>query len=698
MLALIAWITLAWPLTLRAGTAPHWSLQTDDTVIRFDLVDGRLLISSLRSKKDNHNWIASPMPLSLMENIWLDERAIPLAWRLERVQPAGAEGRLTFCFSNAEPRLALRSIWRARPGHGPVEHWVEIENRSGHEITLSLQDSLALGRLRTGGTATAHWIKRGGGNADTEGGTFVDTVTNGYALTLDSNPTDGASPVPWLAIQAEAGRGLYVGWEFSGLGGIRTTANDGQIEIHVGNHADFKTGLQQGEVFQVPPAFVGCYHGDVDDGSYCLHRFIIEKLRPAPPKNCPDPILAYNLYLDAGGNQAREADVLRCAATCHDLGFELFMPDAMWFPATGDWRWDPARFPQGIKPIEEFVHGAGMRLALWCAWSNGGMSQDKSALNVRRHPDWFHRDYGPDWRPGDFTGGHLCLGCDAAKWWAVEKTHSLVADNKLDYLKHDCDPIMVTCSQTDHRHHFGVDVSYWATMGYYEVQEKLLQTFPSLFLENCSGAGHIKDFGAVKRSHYTATTDTLSNLPDRRSIYDSTFALPPLLLQAYTYDNYYQVRGDNPGTFLWRSGMMGAWQIDPTDTAKWTESEKESARQSVRVYKEWIRPILQDAEVHHILPRPDGLHWDGLFFWSPSLTKGTLYVFRPDAPEDNRVVPLKGLKPRRHYRVWSQDGSIQPGVRTGNELMRTGLAIHLPERYTSDLIFLQDASLGEAGK
>ena len=39
-----------------------------------------------------------------------------------------------------------------------------------------------------------------------------------------------------------------------------------------------------------------------------------------------------------------EDAVLRSARFCRDIGFETFMPDAMWFPSTGDWRWDPVRF------------------------------------------------------------------------------------------------------------------------------------------------------------------------------------------------------------------------------------------------------------------------------------------------------------------------------------------------------------------
>ena len=101
--------------------------------------------------------------------------------------------------------------------------------------------------------------------------------------------------------------------------------------------------------------------------------------------------------------------------------------------------------------------------------------------------------------------------------------------------------------------------------------------------------------------------------------------------------------------------------------------------------------MLKDVKVHHIRPRPDGQHWDGLFYWSPSLKRGTLYIFRPDAADVQQVVKLRGLAARGRYRSWSEDGSIASEVRTGRELMENGLGIKLPQRYTSDLIYVQDA-------
>jgi len=92
------------------------------------------------------------------------------------------------------------------------------------------------------------------------------------------------------------------------------------------------------------------------------------------------------------------------------------------------------------------------------------------------------------------------------------------------------------------------------------------------------------------------------------------------------------------------------------------------------------------------------VHWDGLFYWSPSLRKGTLYVFRPDSAEGRRTVKLRGLEPEREYLLWSEDGGVSVGRATGARLMEQGLRITLPDRYTSDLIYVQDGALPWHGR
>jgi hypothetical protein len=677
-------------IAFASGTwaADSWPLSTDDTAAVVAVEQGRPVLKRLGVPGGRANWLPSGAPEILPPAVGWQGRSTPTNWRFQGGSLDSSGGKLTLRFTNADPPLELQSIWRARPGRGPVEHWLTIANKSGGPVTLAHQESLVLSGLAAPpGAADVWWINRGGGNAGTEGGTFTQRFDPKFDQVLTSDPTDGSSPVPWFAIQVAKVQGLYAGWEFSGIGRIHIRAH----EVRVGNLPEFKTDLPAGETFLVPPSLVGCYSGDIDDGSYSLHRFVLEKLLPPLPREQPYPTLAYNLYLDGGGEKAQEADVLRSAATCKDLGFETFVPDAMWFPQAGDWRWDPARFPRSFGPIEQFVHQNGMKLGLWVAWTQGSTSDDPAGLDIRRHPDWFVRAFRPDEKMDYLHWNVLMdLGSDAAREWAERETQNLVSQFKLDYFKHDYSPIVTKCEQTNHRHRYGVDVSYWSTMGYYQVHEKLSQRFPELTLEGCSGGGHIKDFGYIRRVHYIVTTDTLSSLPDRQSMYDSTFALPPAVLQAYTYENHYNHDADRPRPYLWRSAMMGAWQIDPTKSADWTPEEQAEVKKATAIYKSWIRPMLRDVKVHHILPRPDGYHWDGMFYWSPGLKHGTLYIFRPNNDQVEQRVRLKGLEPARRYRVRSQDGSVAEETRTGTGLMQDGLRIRLPGKYTSDLVYLEE--------
>ena len=678
----------------RENPSQTWKLATDDTEVVISVKGGWPVLEVLRSTAVRRNWLKSPLKEPLMRTVEVDGVRKDLDWKFEHAEISPDGRQLVLHYLNESPRLILDSRWLASPGHGPIEHWSALKNESGQTVTVLQPESLALSGLAIPSTkpVQAWWIKRGGGNASTEGGTFHADVNSSFDQVLTSDPTDGSSPVPWMAIQAGEKEGLYVGWEFSGIGAIHArTTNPNQFELHAGLGRDFKTDLPAGESFPVPPAFVGCYEGDVDDGSYTLHRFILEKLLPPLPPNQPYPTLAYNLYLDVGGNKAREQDVLSSAKLCKKLGFETFVPDAMWFPKDGDWRWDPARFPRGGHPIEEYTHQNGMNLGLWVAWTHGGDSLDPGALNVFQHADWFTEKLPPDWKAKDLNWSTLIdLGFDPARDWAWREVDRVVGENHLDYLKHDYSPIVTQCVQVNHRHRYGTDVSYWSTLGYYQIMETVKERHPNLILEGCSGGGHIKDFGYIKHVHYIVTTDTLSALPDRQSIYDSTFAFPPAVLMAYTYENFYNKDADQPGSYLWRSAMMSAWQIDPTHSADWPPEAIASVQRATEIYKSWIRPILKDVEVHHILPRPDGIHWDGMFYWSPSLHRGTVYVFRPKNNEESQDIRLKGLVPGAEYQIHSEDGSVRPVVLSGRDLMRAGLKIRLPHPFSSDLIYLEE--------
>lgn len=691
------------------GTDKHWSLKTEDTELELGVRGDAPVVLSLRAPGSSWNWIQDANSESLPAAIVRDGGRIGVSWKFIGAKYDGPNATLTLSFASTIPSLQVDSVWHAPRGRGPIEHSLTITNRSSDVLTLTSVPSLQLGRLQApmDKYIESTQVRRGGSNAEVQGGILSQAVSNEWQANVPSNPPDGgngdasavvdaASQIPFLGIQVESSHGLYVGWKFSAVGQVSGSAKDGTLGLSVGLAKDFVTDLPPSAVFRVPTAFVGTYVGDQEAGSYSIYRYVMDSLLPKPGAG-PYPTLAYNYYLDGGepGTQD-EAAVLSSAALAHELGFETFVADAMWFPESGDWRWEPARFPHGAAPIARYLHDHGMKFGLWMAWTHGSRSDSDTAMGFGRHPGWFTRP--PKFQAGSLINwdAQIDVGNDDARAWIRRETARAVREYGIDYLKTDHSPIAVTSlAQQQHGRH-STDVSYWSTLGYYEVQESLLRKFPGIVLESCAGGGRIKDFGNIEHAHYVVGTDTLSALADRQSLYDTSVVFPPATIQLYTYERYFSEFADAPEPYLWRSGMLGAWQIDLTQSAKLTAIQKSQIKRATEVYRTWIRPVMADAHVYRILPRPDGSHWDGMFYWNRGIKRGTGFVFRPNSDRSGQFVYLAGLDPKAMYHVRGEDGAVAEAEMSGQDLTANGIFVHLPERFTSEIVYVEAVSNAES--
>jgi hypothetical protein len=691
---------------LQAASAPEseWMLSSKDTEIKIGIRDGADAILELHTKGTPWEWVQSPIEQSLPGVVIRAGAVSQLQWVYSGANQDPEHRTLTLTFKNASPALELRSYWKATPGLGPIEHWMVLKNSSVERLGIGATPSLGLKSLALPGNhyVESTQVRRGGSNAQVSGGVLSRPVGQYWSVLVPSRPSDGggggsvaedlASEVPFLNLQVDSSHGLYVGWKFSGVGEITGSSNGTTVDLSVGVAKDFKTDVLAGEEFWVPAAFIGTYAGDQDEGSYSVYRYIQDAVLPRRSPAQRYPTLVYGYYFDGNkpGTQT-EADVLASARLAHELGFETFLADAMWFPDTGDWRWDPKRFPRGSKPLADYLHANDMKFALWMAWTLASDSDAPGALNVKDHSDWFTRPPTYDKAGGINWNAQIDVGNDEARQWVEKATQRVVRDNQVDYLKTDFSPIAITSAARHTHGQSKTDVSYWSTLGYYAVQNKLIEQFPNLILEGCSGGGTIKDFGNMAHVHYIVGTDTLSAMADRQSIYDTTYMFPPSSILLYTYERIYSEVSDAPEPYLWRSGMMGAWDLALTESKNLTDKQKMGIRRSSDIYKSWIRPVLQDAHVHHILPRADGVHWDGMFYWNATIRKGTAYIFRPNSEQTHQVIFLAGLDSKRTYKIRGEDGSLQAGNFSGDALMSRGVEIRLSNKFSSELVYVEEA-------
>jgi alpha-galactosidase len=248
-------------------------------------------------------------------------------------------------------------------------------------------------------------------------------------------------------------------------------------------------------------------------------------------------------------------------------------------------------------------------------------------------------------------------------------------------VKHDWGSDFVLASNS-------TDVSYHAVRAYYDIYERTRREHPGLLFEICNDGGRMVDFGSAAHGDYFSITDTYDPLSNRRAFYDTSYLLPAAMLESYV-EKWPTPRPEN-FLYMLRSGMMG-WLTLMLDTSVWTPDQHEAARQAIELYKKELRPLIRDAHLYHVSPRPDGVHWDGVEYWDSQRAKGLVFSFRgsvADEPEHRFV--LSGLDAQKQYRLHFQDGTAPDRTAAGRELMNEGLLVRLQNPLSSELVFLTE--------
>lgn len=652
----------------------RYTLRTDDTTLTLGVgAEERLYLCELRTPA-GWNWTAQPSPFPFVNRAELGGTARALNWHFQKGTDDNNDGRrIILRFTNAQPALELISVWHARPGPGPVRHTMQLRNLAAQQVTLHAQDSLAVQVAGPDANTRVCYINDDGSLPDAIG-VYDDRLVAGYQKTL---PVSEAQDfIPFAAVRAEAGGGVYLGWEWS-IGRIVIAAGGqaGSAVLKAGSGHAFKTDLEPGASFEVPPGFLGAYQGDLDDAGNSLRKYLFNYSMPARLRDDPSyPKVEWNAFAPTGKSQGSwdsvQAKYRPLVDDIAPLGFEEVVLDVGWWPGDATHKphpptADPVDWPSGMRAACDYAHGKGLRFGLY--WNcNPPMTTAEGIRHRQEDAHYLYEQFRMDFFRSDGTDGNV---------------------------------LQTGGHGPGTRAHGAEEVGYWQTKGYYEVLDSLSGAITNFCYENCSGGGRIKDYGILKRSMKIQNQDRYYPLDARRSFYDSSHALHPMQLAALCGSwAEWQAAGS---VYEFRSCSMGAayWHPDAPNGGNggpvWTASQRTLIQEAVATYKTKLRPLIRTANLYHIFPRPDDKVWDGLEYFDPVSGKGAVYVFRPNSPADTQVVRLKGLAAKAAYWLWCEDGSISPTRQTGAALMQEGLRVRLPQPLTSDLLFLQDAALGQ---
>ena len=716
--AILACLLLSFNLT-RAAAEARGVIANNDVQISFHAGQSapRLDLIKFPSSVELRNRSEDHLPAT----IEIGTHSVPVLWQLKSCRREADGHRLVVTYESPRPHLKLRWVWETRVNFGAAEHFITIENLTGQELWLPLVDSLQLQLDYSADRKVDHFYVEKGADTPSSEGTHLRSVVDGYEWTGKSStyafPRPGEAreiiPAEFVFDHDGSQAGWYAGIEFSGRTRIFLRRRDGEVSTVLGLDPEpgpFRTRVGPGETFKTPTAFLGVFSGGPDGAANQLRPWVRAALgNPMTWKDPQYPLTVNNSW--GSGMEVNEALALRMVADSRELGLEMFHLDAGWFREVGDWSADPKKFPRGLAPIADAAHKVGLRFGLWVDWTQAGLSARPGAFNVHdpRVKDWLITDLPPGWKPEEFKGQTMDLGVPAVRDALTRELQRIIGENHLDMLEHDGYLVAQGCVRDDHPHappdrstmkimHDGpsdfvvasnsTDVSYHAVNAYYGIYEQTRREHPGLLFEICNDGGRMVDFGSAAHGDYFSITDTYDPLSNRRAFYDASYMLPAAMLESYVE----KWPTPEPENFLYmlRSGMMG-WVTIMTDTNAWSTDQHQTARKAIALYKEKLRPLIRDAQLFHISPRPDGIHWDGMEYWDPHRGKGVIYAFRGSDPgEPYHSFPLQGLTPTQFYRVSFEDKTAPDSQLSGADLMRNGLKLHLQRPLSSECVFLEE--------
>ena len=284
--------------------------------------------------------------------------------------------------------------------------------------------------------------------------------------------------------------------------------------------------LAAGESFQAPEMALAYSASGLAHLSHLFHRMISEHVCRGPWKNRRRPVLLNNW--EATGMDFTGQRILSIAKTAANLGVELLVLDDGWFGARnddnaglGDWTVNTEKLGCTMGELAQKIRDMGMKFGLWI---EPEMVNEDSEL-FRRHPDWALRIPGK--AP---VMGRNQLVLDFSRSEVVDEIfHQITAvldECKADYVKMD-----MNRSITDVYSAVGGDQSqgkllHQYVLGVYRFMDRLLERYPDLLLEGCSGGGGRFDAGMLYYCPQIWCSDNTDAIDRVRIQYGTSFGYP----------------------------------------------------------------------------------------------------------------------------------------------------------------------------
>ncbi|MEM7318003.1 MAG: alpha-galactosidase, partial [Pseudomonadota bacterium] len=447
--------------------------------------------------------------------------------------------------------------------------------------------------------------------------------------------------------------GFHYGWS----GGHRMVAEelpDGRRQIQFGQAARMEN--QAMTRFQTSPLYAVFSVDGINGCAVAFQRHLRDRIVTFPNPERPRPV-HYNCWeaVYFNHNLPELKDIAERAA---DLGAERFVLDDGWFgqrdddtSSLSDWEVDARKYPEGLDPLIQHVHGLGMTFGIWF---EPEMINPDSSVH-REHPEWA---LGSEDQILGRAQKALNMALPEVRDFLFDRMAAILSAHDIDYVKWDHNRVLPMPDAAQ-------------TRGSYALIDRLREAFPHVEIETCASGGGRIDFGILHRTHRVWLSDSNDALERLRIQHNAAIFLPAAVTGSHVGPAECHTSGRKLDIRFraWVAAQrhMG-FEMDPREL---TEEDAAVLRDVAAWWKD-NRDWLYHADILR-LDSPD----PAMIAEQQQTSDGSRFVvFAGKADTSAQIAPrplrLTRLTPNAKYRVSLRNRDDAPALSRGTPVLKSG--------------------------
>ena len=354
----------------------------------------------------------------------------------------------------------------------------------------------------------------------------------------------------------------------------------------------FRYPLETGEMFQAPEVILSYSSEGMNRLSQNLHHCIRQHICRGKYKKEIRPILINSweaAYFDFTGDTIYEL-----AKAAKEVNIDMLVMDDGWFgnrdddnSGLGDWFVNEKKLGGTLGNLIKRINDLGVKFGIWI---EPEMVSEDSDL-YRKHPDWALTVPG---RNPVRSRNQLVL--DFSRKEVVDEIYDQICkvldQGNIEYVKWDMNRSLMDVYSSVTRDQGRVLHDY--VLGLYDFLERLVQRYPNLLIEGCSGGGGRFDAGMMYYTPQIWCSDNTDAIDRLRIQYGTSFGYPVSVVGSHVsaVPNH-QTGRKTPLHTRGVVAMSGTFGYE-LNLMKLSEEEKQEIREQIAEYKSYA-PIIQNG-------------------------------------------------------------------------------------------------------